>query len=290
MSKYSVFVKVISLSSLSKTAEELGYSQSAVSQAVLSLEKELGTTLIKRDRSGISLTRDGREYYPYIESVAAAEARLANKQKEMAGFENQTIRIGAFTSITRNVLPSLMQSFKKKYPGVSFLLRQGDYDDIAQWIHKGEVDFGFISDEKGEGLKHEVLFTDTMKAVLPKGHPLSRKKVVSLADLCNDDFILLDEGEYSTPLRAFAKAGLVPKTAYKIYDDYSILAMIQQGMGISILYTLVVQGYEDKVVLKPIREGIERRIALVYEAEGTMPASSREFMDLIRNKMKAGNR
>lgn len=79
-----------------------------------------------------------------------------------------------------------------------------------------------------------VLYRDEMVAVLPEGHPLAGQKDVSLAELGREPFILLDEGEYSVPERAFAKLQIEPRIEYKVYDDYSILAMIRQGLGVSI--------------------------------------------------------
>ena len=74
-----------------------------------------------------------------------------------------------------------------------------------------------------------------MLAVLPMGHRLCRKESVYLKDLCDDPFILLDEGKNSVPLDAFHQYDLQPSIAYKVYDDYSILAMVKQNMGISMM-------------------------------------------------------
>lgn len=106
ISRYGIFVKVIEAGGFTKAAEELGYSQSAVSQTVHALEKELGTTLVVRAREGISLTRDGESYYPYIQAISSAEQNLKQHHLDLMGLEDTTIRIGTFTSVSRNLLPS----------------------------------------------------------------------------------------------------------------------------------------------------------------------------------------
>ena len=144
ISRYGIFCKVLELGSFTRAAQCLGYSQSSVSQTIKTMENELGVTLIDRKKDGIGLTPDGEEYFPYIQAVYAAEKALKQKENEMAGLENTTIRIGTFTSVSRTLLPPLMKSFQKEYPMVTFVLRQGEYTGIEQWISEGSVDLGFV--------------------------------------------------------------------------------------------------------------------------------------------------
>ena len=285
ISRYGIFAKVMEAGSFTKAAEELGYSQSAVSQTIQSLEKELGTVLLVRAREGISLTRDGESYYPYIQAVYSAEKNLEKHHKEMSGLEEQTIRIGTFTSVSRNLLPSLMNSFHTVYPGVRFELRQGEYDNIHDWINTGEIDFGFIKPEGYDDIEAETIYHDTMSAVIPKNHPLASLEELSLKQLADEPFILLDEGKNSVPLQAFEKEGLHPDIAYKVYDDYSILAMVRQGLGVSVLYRLVTAGFENDVVLRPVREPLERTIAVAYKNADTLSVGTRRFLAWIHAEL-----
>lgn len=284
ISRYEIFMDLLETGSFSKSAEKLGYSQSAVSQSIKALEQQLGVTLLKRNREGISLTLDGKEYLPYIRAIASAEKDLSTKQKEMNGFENQTIRIGAFTSVSRNVLPELMASFRERYPTVSFELRQGEYNNIHEWILNGSVDFGFIQNGLFEDLSCDAIYKDTMVAVVPEDFPSTEKKI-SLKELMHQPFILLDEGEYSVPLQAFHACGLEPDVAYKVYDDYTILAMIKEGLGVSILYRLVVNGYEKGLHILELKEKVEREVALAYRDFDTMSQASRTFYQYVFEKL-----
>lgn len=286
-SRYRIFAEVCDNGSFSKAAEKNGYSQSAVSQSVHALEEELGSVLLVRKREGLSLTEDGRAYMPYIRSIVSAEEQLEKKKQEMNGLVDATIRIGTFTSVSRNLLPVLMASFRKLYPQTHFELRQGEYDNIHAWIMNGEVDFGFINPEGFDDLDAQVIYHDSMTAVLPDDSPLAEKKVVSLKDLTEEPFILLDEGKNSVPLEAFERYGLKPEIAYKVYDDYSILAMIRQGMGVSVLYSLVTAGFEKDLVIRPVKETIERPIALACRNRKTMPVGAGRFYDYVRKETPA---
>lgn len=281
LSRYDIFNKVIEIGSFTQAAEVLGYSQSAVSQTVKALEQELGTTLVNRGKDGISLTADGKAYLPYLRAICGAQEALVQKRREMQGLENCTIRIGTFTSISRNLLPQLMHQFKSKYPGVHFELLQGEYSSISQWVRENNVDFGFVNSQAVTGLTLKPLCQDTMMAVLPPSHPLARQGSVSLCQLADEPFILLDEGEYSVPMEAFERQGLTPQIEYKVYDDYSILSMVKQGIGVSILYRLVLTGFGQGLAVRPIEETLERTIALAWQNWDILPLAARRFAEFI---------
>lgn len=282
--RYDIVCTVAETGSFTRAAEQLDYSQSAVSQTVQALEQEMGTILFTRGKGGVKLTADGVAYLPYFRAICGAEDALARKRREMQGLENSTVRIGTFTSVSRNLLPRLMQQFKEQYPGVQFVLQQGEYTGISQWVREGSIDFGFIGTQTAPGLTVEPLYRDEMVAILPPEHPLAGEKKVTLKALSTEPFILLDEGEQSVPLEAFAQNGLSPRLAYKVYDDYTILAMVRQGLGVSILYRLVVSGFEQDLTLRPVAEPLERTVALAWRDWDTLPLAARRFVEFIRER------
>lgn len=281
ISRYGIFCRVVEQGSFTRAAEELGYSQSAVSQNVRALEQEAGVTLLSRRKDGVRLTQDGQEFYPYIQSIFQAEQALERKRQETMGLENSLIRIGTFTSVSRNLLPPMMKEFKETYPDVRFVLRQGEYTSIPQWIRQGEIDFGFVNEDAVEGMETHLLYEDHMLAVLPQGHPLEQKSLLSLSDISREPLILLDEGEHSVLLAAFRQAKLTPRLAYQVYDDYSILSMVRQGLGISVLYEKVVAGFQQGLSLRPILESPRRRVALSWLSWDTMPYAARRFAEFL---------
>lgn len=281
ISRYGIFCRVVEQGSFTRAAEELGYSQSAVSQNVRALEQETGVTLLSRRKDGVQLTQDGQEFYPYIQSIYQAEQALERKRQETMGLQNSLIRIGTFTSVSRNLLPPMMKHFKEKYPDVRFVLRQGEYTSIPQWIRQGEIDFGFVNQDAVEGMETRLLYEDHMLAVLPQGHRLEKKSSLTLRDISTEPLILLDEGEHSVLLDAFHSAGLTPNLAYEVYDDYSILSMVRQGLGISVLYEKVVAGFEQGLSLRSIQESPRRRVALSWLSWDTMPYAARRFAEFL---------
>ncbi|WP_223593940.1 LysR family transcriptional regulator [Neobacillus bataviensis] len=281
MNSYYAFIKAIETGSFTKAAEELGYTQSAISQMVHSLEEELSTTLILRSRTGITLTPDGEEFLPFIKNICNSHRELQEKLKEMEGLHSGLIRIGTFSSVSCHWLPGLMKDFKKQYPAVQFELHQGDYTDIFHWIKDGSVDFGFVNPKAVSNLTTIPLQEDEMLAVLPTQHPLAAHPKVSLKELTKDPYILLDEGEFSEPLTIFNQHNFQPNIQYRVYDDYSIMSMIEQGLGISILPKLVLSRCPYQIVTKPISPAVVRTISLAYKDKRVLPIASRYFIDFI---------
>lgn len=281
MNRYEVFMKVIEKGSFTKAAEDLGFTQSAVSQMIRTLEEELSTTLISRSRKGIKLTPDGEQYLPYISQLHHSYRELREKNKEMQGLEKGIIRIGTFSSVSCHWLPSLIKQFKEKYPSVHFVLQQGDYTSIVQYINEGSVDFGFVNPEAAKGLETVALQEDQMLAVLPVEHPLANAPKVTLADLSEEEFILLEEGELSEPLEIFREHKIEPNIQYRVHDDYTIMSMVEHGLGISILPQLILNKINYDIITKEITPPIVRTIGIAYKNIQTLPSSSRFFIDFI---------
>ena len=282
MNRYLALQKIISLGSFSRAAEELGYSQSAISQMIASLEKELGIRLIHRSRYGLSLTLEGKEIYPQIEQLISAYQSVTEKSDEIKGLETGMIRMGTISSVSAHWLPEVIKAFQQQYPKVEFVIHQGDYTSIQEWIKNGTVDFGFINPAAAKDIRTEEIKTGEMMTILPEGHPLAKKRVVSLEELTKEPFILLEEGNYSEPMEAFRSRGLKPDIKFTIHDDYSIMAMVEAGVGVSILAELVLQKTDYRLAVCPTDPPIYRTISVGYKEKERLPVAARKFISCLK--------
>lgn len=281
MEKYIVLQKIIELNSFTKAASALGYTQSAVSQMIASLEDELSIKLLNRSRKGVSLTEEGKELYPFIEQTVLQYRAMKEKSNEILGLESGVIRIGTISSISCHWLPQLIKDFQKIYPNVQFILHQGDYTSIQEWIKLGVVDFGFINPKAVTGIKSKIVKDGEMLAILPLEHSLVKEDVIKLESIANEPFILLEEGHYSEPLEAFNECQILPNIKYTLHDDYAIMTMVEAGLGVSILADLVLKRTNYQFVAKPTEPRIIRTIAVGYKDEKSLPISSKYFIEFI---------
>ena len=170
MNRYIAFLKAFERNSFSDAARDLGYTQSAVSQMIKSLEAELGVTLLVRSRSGVTLTYEGRHLLPYIRDTVNAYRMLQSQAAGFSGLEQGTIRLGTFTSVSSFLLPPAMERFRRQHSRIRFELYQGLYYEIEDWVRDGVVDFGFTDMLRTTPFPCEPIYQDTMLAVLPEGH------------------------------------------------------------------------------------------------------------------------
>lgn len=284
MNRYIALQKIIELGSFTKAAEALGYTQSSISQMIASLESELSMKLLTRSRTGIKLTIEGEELYPFIERSIIEYRNVQEKADEINGLERGIIRVGTISSVTCHWMPKLIKGFQELYPNVQFLFHQGDYSSIREWIKTGAVDFGFITPPAAGELETVTIKNGEMLAVLPKNHPLAAKSSVKLEEIADDPFILLEEGHYSEPINAFRAAGLEPDIKYTIHDDYAIMTMVESGLGVSILAELMLRRSNYNITCLPIEPPVYRTLAVGYKNKNRLPIASKYFIQyLIEN-------
>lgn len=273
--------KIVEVGSFTKAAEALGYTQSGISQMIASLEDELSIKLLYRSRTGVKLTLEGKDLFPFIQKTILDYQAMKEKANEIKGLDSGIIRMGTVSSITCHWMPNLIREFQEKYPNVQFLFHQGDYTSIQEWIKMGVVDFGFATPPAVTNMETIVIKEGEMLAVLPKNHRLAKKDKIRLEEIKDEPFILLEEGHYSEPINAFHAEGLEPNLKYRLHDDYAIMTMVEAGLGVSILAELVLRRTNYDIVTLPIDPPVTRTVVIGYKDKNSLPIASKYFIDFM---------
>ena len=283
MERYFALLKILEIGSFTKAAEAMGYSQSAVSQMVQSLESELSLKLLYRSRNGIKLTPEGEALLPYIQRTVNHYNAMLEKTRELKGLNGGLIRIGTLSSVSSQWLPGLIKDFQTLYPKVHFLLHQGDYTTIPAWVRAGEIDFGFVNPdaESVRGLHTIFVTSGGHKAILHPDHPLAAQPWVTLEQLAKETFLLLEEGCLSEPLEAFRTLGLEPRVEPRMHDNFSICSMVEANVGVSILPELALRKMNFRIVQLPTVPPVIRRVSLVMKDPDILPIASRYFIEFF---------
>ena len=281
MERYIALAKVAELGSFTRAAEILGYTQPAMSQMIASLEAELGFKLLYRSRYGVRPTPEGERLLPAVAASVAQFQTVQNIAGEIRGLESGVVRIGTISSVSCHWLPPVIREFWRRYPNVRLVVHQGDYTTIPEWVRTGEVDFGFVTPDAVSGTDARFIKTGGHCACLPNGHPLAKKRAVTLSDLAAEPFLLLEEGVYSEPLAAFRAAGIEPKVRMTMHDDYSILSMVEQELGVTILPELVLRKQSYAIAVRPLDPPLLRRLSLISREKSGLPIAARRFIELL---------
>lgn len=283
LERYFALLKILEIGSFTKAADAMGYSQSAVSQMVQSLESELSLKLLYRSRNGIKLTPEGEALLSYIQRAVNHYNAMLEKTRELKGLNGGLIRIGTLSSVSSQWLPGLIKDFQTLYPKVHFLLHQGDYTTIPAWVRAGEIDFGFVNPdaESVRGLHTIFVTSGGHKAILHPDHPLAAQPWVTLEQLAKETFLLLEEGCLSESLEAFRTLGLEPRVELRMHDNFSICSMVEANVGVSILPELALRKMNFRIVQLPTVPPVIRRVSLVMKDPDILPIASRYFIEFF---------
>ncbi|MGN0837774.1 MAG: LysR family transcriptional regulator [Pyramidobacter sp.] len=280
--KYLAFVKTAEYGSFTKAAELLDYSQSGISRMIGDLEREWNVILMERGRSGTKLTSDGIKLLPYAKSLCAEYEKMQTEVDELNGIQSGLIRIGTFASVAEHWLPNIIRAFQKDYPGIDYELLLGDYAEIEQWIADGRVDCGFTSLPARPGFDTLFLEQDRLVAVLPENHRLAGLEKVSLAELCSEPFMLLDKDSNTGIAGLFSQCGLKPDIRFTTWDDYAIMAMVESGLGVSILPELILKRVPWHIAVRELEIPAYRKIGVALRDRRSASRAVRRFLDYLQ--------
>lgn len=281
LQKYLSFVKTVELGSFSKAAEALDYSQSGISRMIADLEKEWNIILLERDRNGVRLTSDGMRLLPYARNLCEEYFRLQEQVDELKGIRSGLIRIGTFSSVATHWLPKIIKRFQMDYPNIEYEMLLGDYTEIETWIAEGRVDCGFLRLPTRPEFDVIELEQDELMAVIPEDHPLAGAETFPVQAFADEPFMLLEKGGKAEIAEVFAKHKIKPDVRFTTWDDYAVMSMVEQGLGISILPRLILRRIPYHVVVKSFDDPAYRTIGLAMKNQKTASAAVKRFIEYL---------
>ncbi|NWK84275.1 LysR family transcriptional regulator [Staphylococcus sp. GSSP0090] len=246
--KYKVLLRAIDSGSLTKAAEELGYTQSGVSHMIRNLEKEMGFTILFRHSTGVNLTEDGKRIMPMLRELVKWEEQLYQVTSSIKGVDIGHISIGTLTSMSVNWLPLVIKAFQKNYPNIRITLKEGGNQEIVELLEEGKLDFAFCIYPSSLDLDWLPLKEDYLMVVMPTDNMNYANNLFYYSDIEKYPFIQLPYKFDYEVHRLFEKHQIKPNVKFTSTDDYTIISMVEQGLGISILPKLVLEGYKHRKI------------------------------------------
>lgn len=280
--KYKAFVKAVEYGSFTKAAEVLNYTQSGISRMISDLETEWSVSLLERGRAGVSLTSDGLKLLPQIKRICNEQEILMTQIEDLHDMQSGLIRIGTFSSVATHWLPNIIKIFKKNYPRIDFELLLGDYTEIESWILEGRVDFGFLRLPTNAQFETIFLEQDRLLVVIPQDHPLANCDKFPINELLNNPFMLLEKGAKAEISEIFEKHHISPQVHFTTWDDYAIMSMIENGLGISILPELILQRIPYKIIAKELEIPSFRNIGVAMREQKLLSIATKRFLQYLQ--------
>lgn len=272
--KLRALLTAVQCGSITKAAAQLDYTQSGMTHMMNKLETELGCRLLERTSHGVKFTVQGEHLMPYVHNVLRACDVLRREADECSNLQGQCLRVGCFPSIARSWLPDVLQRFRKMHPEVRVdVLVRGN--ELVEALENKKIQVALIDDHCARGFEWTPLLRVPLLAVVPLDYPWE-EKTVPLEHLLEGTFISGVEQDIEPYLPPAA-----PHLKIDAADDATILSMIIGGMGVSVLSSLSLIGFEDRVRGIPLREPIECELGVAVRSSRTASAPVRAFINFL---------
>lgn len=282
LTQLQVLIAVSEHKNFTRAADALGFTQSAVSQMINSLEKELGILLFHRNRRGISTSYIGERMIQHAREILRITSCMREESSASLGLEAGTLRIGVIPSVSAKVLPGIIGSFRELFPQIDIVLFEGSYEEIHSWISGSVVDVGFTTTPDKE-LQTFPLLQDQMKVFVSNDSPLKDEPFLTFDQLRGKCFIMVKDYGIQKLLQ---EHGNVPNVTFEVRDPATILSMVQERVGVTILPELFMPEVLPKVTAIPLRPAITREVVLAVRDFQYVSPVAAEFIVHCQNYMK----
>ena len=281
-----VFVVVARTGSITRAAQQLSYTQSAVSRQIAALEADAGSVLFDRLPRGVALTEAGRSLLPHAESVLD---RLASARRDLAairGLASGRLRVGAFPTAVAALVPRALAAFREAHPGVDLSLVEGLTPGLLERLDAGDADVAVVStppdrplDDRRFDLHH--LIDERLLVAVPRGHRLARRRTVGISELAEDSFIAGSATAEQTLLRATLPTGFQPRVDIVAAEWTGKLGCVAAGLGVALVPALAIRATPPDIALLRLRskDATVRRVLAATVAGRSRPPAVSAFLD-----------
>jgi DNA-binding transcriptional LysR family regulator len=298
MGRLRAFALVLDLGSISATASVLGYTQSAVSQKLAALEREVGTPLVDRSQRPLRATPAGASLRPHVERVLAALDGTEAAVEDLHG-GTPRLRLAAFPSALSSFVPAAVRDLRRAHTQLVVRVLQVETQEAVERLRGGDAELAVVHHMPGvavpetAGLQRRRLLVDHLYVVVPEGHRLARRDAVSISDLEREPLVL---PRRDTPAGRFrsvvehlcAQAGFAPRAAYELDDLPAAQAFVASGIALVPMHGLILATLPPGATARPLAE----RPAGSRTIEALAPTAARtpvvdELLDRLADAARA---
>jgi DNA-binding transcriptional LysR family regulator len=270
--------------SFGRAAERLGYTQSAVSQQIATLERIVGERLVERPGGPrpISLTEAGALLLRHADSIVARlQAAQADLQALQAG-EVGTLRVGTFQSAGARLLPDVMRRFTAAWPGIDVEIAELDDEEVEQAIERGELDVGFVALPVSDApLETSDLVHDPYVLVVAAGSPYATSaEPPTLAEIGSERLIGFKSHRSSDSVEGVLRAaGVEPRYAFRTNDNGTVQGLVAAGIANAIQPRLTVDVGDPRIAVRDLDDIPPRVIAIARHRDRYYSPAARAFVE-----------
>lgn len=297
------FATVAREGGFSRAARVLGKTQSAVSQAVIQLERDVASPLFVRDGRATRLTRAGEELLQRAERIFSEMEAARRTISALGELRAGTLCIGTSDTLACHLLPPVFRTFRKRFPGIELKLENRPSPATARAVLERRVDLGVVvlplaelGSSRGESDKLDVvsLVPHVDAVICLPSHPLGRRKRVRARDLADESLLLLDRttGTRAYVDDAFERSGLRPRVTMEMSSVEVLKRLVELGFGAAIVPAMSVRSEVQRGTLAAVpfsTGGPKRRVGVITSRNASVSPATSAFVETATSELARGS-
>jgi len=285
------FLAVCDCKQMTQAADNLYISQSSLSKRISQLEKELGTPLFDRSGRTLHINSAGMDFEAYARKAVAEHEDMVKTIRKRLHKPQATLAIGTIPVLTAYGLHRKSLAFCQENPGIILNFTEGKSDHILQLLEEEQVEMAILRTETlpHDGYKTMELARDNLVLLCSPHHPLAQENTLELANLEEESFFLLDEGQVSRHpvIQACQRASFSPRIKQRFTHIETILGFVAENAGIALLMEKDLTPFDtQKICIKKLTPAISSTVSLLFPHGRQLSPAACLFQDYL-TRMKA---
>jgi LysR family transcriptional regulator for metE and metH len=284
---FSLVSTIVQEGTLTKAAEKLHLTQSALSHQLKELEKELDIPVFYRKGKKLHLSGEGARFLKTAQKILSELTLLETDMHHFKNGETGTLKIITQCYTAYHWLPGIIKNYKKISPGIDIHIVSAATYLPLEYLVKGELDLAIIRNKLNNPvIQYEPLFEDQLFAIVSNEHPLARKRCIKITDFEGEElfFAFNDPATGSVPvIENLLKLNQVkPKHIHRIHYTDAIIELVNANLGISVLADWIVQPYLETKNIRAIKLPPEVAKRTWYAATCRQTPAINNFLECLK--------
>lgn len=272
----------------SKAAEQCFVSQPTLSTQIRKLEEELGVQLVERSPRKVMLTRVGEEVVQRCRTILGEVEAMKAVARRSRDPHSGLLRLGIFPTLAPYLLPHVIPEIRRRFPSLTLRLFEEKTEQILDMLLLGRLDAGVLAlPAGGDQIVSRKLFEEPFVVAMPEGHPLSRRKRLTLDDLQDQELLLLEDGHClrDQALEVCQLVGAHEQLDFHATSMETLRQMVAANAGLTLLPTLAIKppvSPTENVVTRPFKGNMPKRsIAMVWRKSSALTDFLEELAEVF---------
>lgn len=283
------FIQIYQTKNISRAAEQLNMTQSALSKRLHTIQNIVGVTLVStQNRRQLEITEAGESFYRYAKLITTQYSLMQTELQEYQTLKRGSLLIGTVPILSQYGLMQALTKFMADYPQINLRLQELEGDQLVEKLQTNSFDIAIVRDLQTEHLnksyQSENLYRDQLMVILPVTHPLAQKKEISMTELADFEFTLLPPGSgvYEQVISLCEHAGFTPNVRFESTHIETILSVVENSQQVTLLFQRsAVPFMTTKLNLRPLTTPIFSELQLISPRQ-PRNAAINQFLRYLR--------